>query len=143
MARKASSLAGLLALALLASCRAPSAAPAEIAPARRSIRDGVYTAMQARYGATVFNGSCSRCHSTSEWKDESFLRSWSGRSVEDLFAKIYETMPRGRPASLSLQEYADVVAYLLHLNGLPTGEEELGTEEAELRAILIEPPAVP
>lgn len=143
MVRTASRLAGLLSVALLAACQARGTGAAEVAPAHRTIRDGVYTEMQARYGASVFNASCSRCHSRSEWQHESFLRSWSGKTVEDLFARIYETMPRGEPASLSLQEYADVVAYLFRLNDLPTGEVELGTEEAALRAILIEPAAAP
>ncbi len=130
-------------LAGLASCGSRAAVPANVEPEPRTIVDGVYTGLQARYGASVFNGSCSRCHSTSEWKHESFLRSWSGKTVDDLYVRVYETMPPRAPGSLSAQEYVDVVTYLFRLNELPTGEAELTPDAEVLRSILIVPKPAP
>jgi S-disulfanyl-L-cysteine oxidoreductase SoxD len=41
-------------------------------------------------------------------------------------------MPQDRPGSLSAEEYADVVAYILRLNGRPAGERELPADAALL-----------
>lgn len=126
-----------LALLLAAGC-AGRAGGAEVAPPARSTLDGVYTTEQAERGQVVFWGSCNRCHSTSEWSHPAFLGRRAGRSVGDFFNLIYEKMPPSAP--LPEEEYADVIAYMLHLNGLPPGGEELPTEDAELRTIVIELP---
>lgn len=47
-------------------------------------------------------------------------------------------MPKNEPGSLTPQEYVDVVAYLLRMNRLPEGSEELSTDVAVLRRIRIE-----
>jgi hypothetical protein len=40
------------------------------------------------------------------------------------------TMPEDNPGSLKPQQYADVVAYFLKLNGYPAGKTELTGPEA-------------
>jgi mono/diheme cytochrome c family protein len=129
-------LAGGALCVVLAGCalRPGGAAPAP--PERRSTLDGVYTVEQAERGKVVFWGSCNRCHSTSEWSHPAFLGRRAGRSVGDFFNLIYEKMPPSAP--LPEEEYAEVIAYMLQLNGLPPGEEELGTDDAELQTIVIE-----
>jgi hypothetical protein len=47
-------------------------------------------------------------------------------------------MPKNNPGSLTPEEYADVTAYILQLNGLPTGDEELPGDQAAARRIRIE-----
>jgi hypothetical protein len=49
-------------------------------------------------------------------------------------------MPRGAPGSLSRPEYADVVAYLLALNGVPPGTTDLPATNAALAQIRVAPP---
>ena len=49
-------------------------------------------------------------------------------------------MPKDDPESLSVAERAQVVAYLLKLNGLPAGKTELPTDAEALKKIKIELP---
>ena len=56
-----------------------------------------------------------------------FIRSWAGASVAALYDDIYSLMPEDQPGSLPPQQYADVIAYILQLNGLPPGDVELAT----------------
>lgn len=54
-----------------------------------------------------------------------FMWGWSGQSINDLFERIRISMPPGQPSSMSRQEKADVLAFLLAQNGVPSGEVEL------------------
>lgn len=47
-------------------------------------------------------------------------------------------MPPGRPASLTPEAYADVVAYLLSANAFPAGRDELPHHEASLHGIVFD-----
>ena len=58
--------------------------------------------------------------------------------MSDLFEYVQERMPKNEPGSLTPKDYADVVAYLLRMNKLPSGSEELSTDVAVLRRIRIE-----
>ena len=49
-------------------------------------------------------------------------------------------MPTNEPGSLSPQESADVLAYLLKLNRMPTGAADVATDSVALKAIRIETP---
>jgi hypothetical protein len=44
-------------------------------------------------------------------------------------------MPQNDPGILSAKEYAQVLAYLLQMNGMPAGPEELPSDAVMLRAI--------
>lgn len=107
--------------------------------AAQTTLDGVYTAPQARSGAAVFKNVCADCHAQSRFQDSTFLKSWSGQSVRDLFELIRTQMPQDNPGTLRRQEYADVLAYIFELNGLPPGDSTLPTDDAALRRIRIEP----
>ena len=48
-------------------------------------------------------------------------------------------MPEDNPGSLNAQQYADVVAYFLQLNRVPTGAEELKGDADVLTRIQVEP----
>ena len=48
-------------------------------------------------------------------------------------------MPTGAPGTLAKRDYAAVVAYLLEVNGYPSGEAELPVDEAALEAIEVGP----
>lgn len=99
---------------------------------------GVYTAAQARSGATVFQTVCSDCHAVVRFQDSTFLSGWRGRSVRDLFESIRTQMPQDNPGGLRRQEYADVLAYIFELNGLTPGDSALPSDDAGLRRIRIE-----
>lgn len=99
--------------------------------------DGVYTEEQAARGAVVVEDVCRECHDDEEFVG-AFIRSWAGASVAALFDDIYSLMPEDQPGSLPTQQYADVIAYILQLNGLPPGEVELGAARESLERVLIE-----
>ena len=50
------------------------------------------------------------------------------------------TMPDGDPGSLSPDEFASVLAFVLRETGYPAGDEELPADAAALEGIRIEPP---
>ena len=99
--------------------------------------DGVYTEEQAARGAEVTEDVCRECHDDEEFVG-AFIRSWAGASVAALFDDIYSLMPEDQPGSLPAQQYADVIAYILQLNGLPPGEVELGAARESLERVLIQ-----
>jgi hypothetical protein len=58
--------------------------------------------------------------------------------VADLFDKISRAMPADKPGTLSRNEYADIVAYLLESNKHPAGQTELPPDSALLKTYLID-----
>lgn len=130
--------AGLL-ICLLVVCLTPRVARAqdEPAPGPRSTLDGVFTEEQARRGEALNQKVCGACHMP-EWFTGTFMRSWSGATVGMLFDLISATMPEDRPGGLKRREYADVLAYIFELNGLPPGDEELSSRKEVLAEILIQ-----
>ena len=101
----------------------------------RSSADGVYTAGQAQEGLQVFQGVCSECHTRDEFTGFA-MDGWEGASLYDLYDLISNTMPESNPGSLSRSQYAAVVAFILDLNDMPTGTEELSTRASVLRNII-------
>lgn len=102
-----------------------------------STRDGVYSEPQARRGEAVFRETCSACH-LPEYFTTTMMLSWRGAPVSMLFEVLSTSMPEDRPGGLSPQQYADVLAYIFALNGLPAGRHELPSEPARLERIIIE-----
>lgn len=142
--RRGPSSAALAALlGLLAVGPSPAAAPAEAAaPAlgqeavSRTIRDGVYTAEQAERGKQVYKRACTECH-TLDWYRGDVMKPWDGASLSELYDVIARLMPQDNPGSLKRREYVDILAYILSLNGMPAGAEELPAKPAALKEILI------
>jgi len=93
-----------------------------------------FTEMQADRGLQVYRGTCSECHTRSEFRGEEFQADWRDRSVWVFYRNILRTMPEDNPGGLDPQQYVDVVAFILGLNGFPAGDVELVAEEGELRA---------
>ena len=127
--------------------RAQQTGSSPTAPASASSRtvwDGVYTLNQAKRGA-LKSGLCTQCHGDNfeggpapQLGGEDFMARWSGRTVGDLFDVIRLTMPDDDPGALRREEYADLVAYILAVNKLPTGTGEIGTQTEPLKLIRID-----
>jgi len=114
--------------------RVPGAAdPVERTGPVWELEASIYTHPQAREGEEVFRNVCAFCHLLDDFTGSGFHVMWTGASVGELFDFISSAMPQDNPGGLEEEEYAAVLAYLLELNGLPAGEEELGTELSELR----------
>jgi S-disulfanyl-L-cysteine oxidoreductase SoxD len=111
---------------------------------QRTVWDGVFTADQAKRGEAAFVEACSNCHGrTLEGADMTpaltgggFMSNWDGLTLGDLFDRIRISMPADRPGSLSRQEDADVVAYILQFNQFPAGKEELPRDVQVLKQIV-------
>jgi polar amino acid transport system substrate-binding protein len=119
----------------------PNAAPTTAAPTTASPPEGsssatpnLYNATQAARGRSVFVETCSGCHDSSEFHDTQFQFKWGRRTVWDLYDNISLNMPDDDPGSLPPQQYIDVVAYILQLNGFPTGDAELVADQKALAA---------
>jgi mono/diheme cytochrome c family protein len=91
-----------------------------------------YTAPQAERGRRTFTTVCAVCHGMSEFTGPIFAFTWMADPVGHLFQHISTAMPQDDPGSLTPEEYAAVVAYLLQLNGRPAGERELPADEERL-----------
>src|SRR6478672_2688706 len=115
---------GLAGLALAASVAG--------AQARTSIWDGVYTDAQADRGHALYNQSCGRCHGA----DLSgtfeipplvgrFMPYWSGTTLDALFDYVSTAMPLDHPGALGPAANADIVAFILKSNAMPSGSKEL------------------
>ena len=108
-----------------------------------SVWDGVYTEEQAQRGDLVYTKSCAECHGPAlEGIDDSpplsgddFLWDWNELSVGDLFERIRVSMPDGKENSVTKQEKADVLAFVLQKNDFPTGETEIEASTQALRPI--------
>lgn len=111
---------------------------AEPVPPPSSVRQGVFTTQQAQRGRQVFRDTCSECHSTRDFRGETFFLSFEGVTLGRFVDGLVETMPDGDPGSLPMQQYLDVTAYILELNGFPQGPAELPDEASRLAAIRIE-----
>ena len=133
---------GVLALlSMLSACagsgtvpasRSPGPAAPEPAPATSEASGGgFFTQAQVDAGQAVWDATCSACHDRVEVSGSDFMFEWEGSSVGRLFRTISRTMPEDEPGSLPRDSYVAVVAYILHLNDLPTGDRPL-TADADL-----------
>ena len=106
----------------------------------KSVKDGVYTAVQAGRGEARFRTNCASCHAPNRFTDDLFYMSFAGKPLWEMYDVISETMPEDNPGSLTPQEYADVITYLLKLNKFPEGPDELLPTKEVLSTIKMEKP---
>ena len=116
--------------AWLAGCS--SASPPTATPPPAEPVATTFTAAQATRGQEVFTTVCSTCHGRNEFSGPIFAITWRAEPVGSLFEHVSTAMPQDRPGSLAPQQYADVVAYILQLNGIQPGERELPPDLALL-----------
>jgi len=107
---------------------------------------GVYTDAQAAEGAELYKAACAMCHGENLMGTYDiptltgrFLRNWSNGSVGALFTYVSDAMPQMAPGSLSPEDNARIVAYLLKANGMPSGAQPLPADSAALNRISFEP----
>lgn len=107
-------------------------------PAPRPASTGVYTEAQLARGKALHQANCISCHNSVAYRGAAFTQKWSGRSAFEFFQLISSTMPQNEPGVLAPEEYADLTAYVLWLNGFPAGATELKANDAELRTVRID-----
>jgi len=67
------------------------------------------------------------------------MGNWSNGSVGTLFTYVSDAMPQMAPGSLSPEDNARIVAYLLKANGMPAGAQPLPSDTTVLSKIAFEP----
>jgi cytochrome c len=106
----------------------------------------VYSEEQALKGHDLYNEHCASCHGVAlegqgslPLSGATFRARWADdhHSVDDLFYIIRTLMPYGQPATLSKQEYIDIIAYILMVNGYPAGVQPLPSDPRILKQITI------
>jgi quinoprotein glucose dehydrogenase len=111
-----------------------------------SLKDGVFTEMQAGRGKEIYASSCSGCHGdTLEGSGQipplagpEFINDWKGQTLADLFDKMKTTMPADSPGKLTNEQNVDLLAFLLSFNKFPAGPAELKYDRSVLERIRIE-----
>ena len=107
-----------------------------------SVWDGIYSDEQAGRGKALFVQQCASCHGESltgktgpPLAGTAFKGNWDGLTADDLFKYIKKSMPRGQAGTLSREQTADMVAFLLTSNGFPAGQKELSNDATVLQKI--------
>ncbi len=107
---------------------------------------GAYTEAQAAEGAELYKTACAMCHGENLMGTYEipaltgrFIGNWSNGSVGTLFTYVSDAMPQMAPGSLSPEDNAKIVAYLLKANGMPAGTQPLPSDRAALNRIAFEP----
>src|SRR4029077_7044687 len=104
--------------------------------AQQIARPGTFTAEQAAAGRAIYQSTCSSCH-LSDLKGAfeapplagaNFMNMWRNRPTSDLLTRIRTSMPINNPGSLSDQDAANLVAYILQANGATAGTQALSPE---------------
>lgn len=104
-----------------------------------------FTRQQVASGKVAYDGYCAVCHGSTltngtfgtPLAGEYFTRQWGGRSVAALYEKSRSTMPPALPASLPASTYADILAYVLEVNGAAFGEVALPSDVDSLAVMRI------
>jgi mono/diheme cytochrome c family protein len=105
--------------------------------------DGVYTQDQAKRGEALYSENCASCHGPDLTGGEmapgltggEFSSNWNDLSLGELFERMRISMPQNAPGSLSRQQNADILAYVLFKSNFPAGQAELPTQTDVLNTI--------
>jgi S-disulfanyl-L-cysteine oxidoreductase SoxD len=126
-----------LAVAALTLCGAIVSKASQAPPKVVTTAAGVYTAAQASRGEQTYFSICVSCHPKGTYTAPVFRDKWNGHLLSELFTFVSTQMPKEQPGTLEPEEYADVIAYLLKLNGAPAGKAELPADPKALKWIRI------
>lgn len=120
-------------------------AHADDAKPAKTTEQGVYTDAQAKQGKDVYSQNCATCHlddlsgsgQALPLAGDSFMQSWEGQTVDDLFEVIHDTMPQDKPGTLTADQTVQVISYVLQYNKFPSGTTDLPSDPAAMKSILI------
>jgi len=130
--------AGLVAAMWVAALAVSSAQ--QPAAGQKKVWDGVFTAAQAARGKAPFERSCARCHNVElagsqrgpALKGNVFWSKYDNDNLGTLFMLVRDTMPQDGPSLVTDEIKADILSYILSMNGMPSGNDEL---KADIRAL--------
>ena len=118
------------------------------AQATRSVNEGVYTVDQAKKGEATYKEQCAACHGDNlegsgpmpPLAGKDFLANWGGKAVAEVFDKTQTSMPATAPGSLTPEQTADVISYLLSVGKYPAGSADLPGKADDLKQITLDVP---
>ena len=118
------------------------------AQATKSVNDGVYTAEQAKRGEALYRETCSACHGDNlegsgpmpPLSGKDFLANWQGKTVGDLFEKTTTSMPATAPGTLTPEQAADILSFVLSSGKYPAGTTALDAKIEPLLQIKLDAP---
>ncbi|MBX3143257.1 MAG: cytochrome c [Trueperaceae bacterium] len=110
-----------------------------------AVSSGVYGEEQATVGAEVYSRRCSGCHGAELAggfgpRLAPLSSFWHGRSLAELYSFVSQYMPFDAPGTLSAEEYAQAVAFILSRNGYPAGVADLAADAEVLAGFIIDAP---
>lgn len=113
----------------------------------RGTAGGRYQTQQAVAGERLYTIHCATCHGANLAGSLEvpalrgrFVAHWAERPLGDLFACMSAAMPQHAPGSLSAEQNARILAYLLQENGMPAGRIPLPADRAQLDRIRFDAP---
>jgi cytochrome c5 len=114
-----------------------------LAAQTRAETDITFTAAQADSGRTQYKEVCQICHGSSLANGQfgtplrgSFFRdNWKGKSLGELQQFLYEKMPPDNVMSLTPEQHANLLAFILSRNDLMPGETALSSDIKSNKAI--------
>ena len=116
---------------------------AGVAAQDKSQWDGVYSEAQAQRGEPLYQQYCASCHGPDMSGGEmapglaggEFSANWNDLTLGQLFERMRTSMPQNNPGSLSRQQNADILAFVLRKGSAPAGGAELPTQSEMLGMI--------
>src|SRR6478672_12472362 len=107
-----------------------------VAAQGKSQWDGIYTEAQAKRGEGLYSQYCASCHGPDLTGGEmapgltggEFQSNWNDLSLGELFERMRISMPQNAPGSLSRQQDADILAFVLFKSNFPAGQAELPSQ---------------
>ena len=105
----------------------------------------LFTSAQAAAGKAAYAHNCASCHGDNVDDGEfapplrgaAFIGKYAGKPAADLFTYVSTKMPPANPGSAGGAVYAQIIAFILQQNGLPTGNTEFASSAAALGSINI------
>lgn len=107
----------------------------------------MFAEAQALRGQALYDEHCVLCHgaqlqgaAAAALSGATFRARWADgqHTVDDLFYIVRTQMPYSEPGKLSRQQYIDVIAYVLKVNGYPAGDGELPLTAAVLKQMTLQ-----
>jgi mono/diheme cytochrome c family protein len=111
----------------------------------RTTWDGVYTAEQADRGEALYKEHCARCHGGALQGNgegalplvgSTFMSTWNGVTMGAMMERVRLSMPQDKPSTMTRQQIADLLAFVLRSNKFPAGDAELAKQTDILNAIM-------
>lgn len=104
-----------------------------------------FSTTQVKSGQTLVLQQCAACHGAQlegrygpPLSGARFTDRWRGRKGKELQLFISQNMPLGRAGHLSQTQILELIAFILHSNGYPSGEQDLTPQSLE-QLVLFQP----